>query len=121
MTKKNFNYERNPIKEKFYRGQKWKRCAKSFADSKHWICEQCGNVRLWNAVREGKVYEKDFARMLQVHHKKEVDETKILNGSDDLYDWNNLELLCVFCHNEERKQICAKGYELKDGKMIKIV
>lgn len=37
-----------------------------------------------------------------VHHKEYLNETNFTNDEVSL-DWNNLELLCIDCHNEEHK------------------
>lgn len=109
-----FEYERDPIKQKFYNSAAWKRCAASYARSKGWICEKCGNRNI-NPSRQ--IY-----RQLQVHHKIPIS----LGNIDDpniALNHDNLELLCITCHNKERfgeKPICQEGYTLIKGRLVKI-
>lgn len=112
-------YERNQIKQTFYNGYRWRRCRKAFAESKCWICELCGNRNIEYFNEDGS--KRDIYKQLQVHHKDEILEEDILNGNNEkLYGFDNLQLLCLKCHDQQRKgDICAKGYELIKGRMVK--
>lgn len=66
----------------FYQSVEWKRCRKSFILSRYGLCERCGNPGTY------------------VHHKDYITS----NNVDDVnitLNWNNLELLCHDCHNQE--------------------
>ena len=114
MESKNKRYEMDAIKQKFYESSQWRKVSKAFKASKGYLCEQCGNQNINN--------ELNFERQLQVHHVKEITIEDIVNqNANILYDWNNLKLLCVICHNAERKgTVCATGYELVKGRLVKI-
>lgn len=70
----------------FYNSSRWRKNAKAFAESKHWICERCAS-------------RCDDRRYI-VHHKVHLTADNI---SDDYlaYGWDNLKLLCIDCHNRE--------------------
>lgn len=70
----------------FYNNSRWRRNAKAFAESKHWLCERCRS-------------RCDDRRYI-VHHRIHLNEKNI---KDDYiaYGWGNLELLCIDCHNRE--------------------
>ncbi|WP_044502814.1 HNH endonuclease [Megasphaera massiliensis] len=73
----------------FYNSTRWRKCAKEFAKSKLYICERCHNQY---RPKPGK------KRRYIVHHKKPLTPDNI----DDeyiAYGWDNLELLCLECHN----------------------
>ena len=70
----------------FYNSKKWQRARKLCISRNHGICERCG---------------KAFAsRKLIVHHKVYLNETNIHDENISL-NQDNLELLCIDCHNEE--------------------
>ena len=68
--------------EAFYRSKAWKQCRRSFFIAKHGICERCGGP--------GKI----------VHHKIYLTPQNI-NDPNVTLNFDNLELLCQECHNEE--------------------
>lgn len=54
---------------------------------------------------------KEYRRKYIVHHKEHLTADNI--GNDKIaYDFNNLELLCIDCHNAEHK---ATNGAVKDG------
>jgi 5-methylcytosine-specific restriction endonuclease McrA len=113
MHDKSFTYERDPIKQRFYKSSAWRRCAASYAQGQAWICERCGNR---NINPDRSIYGQ-----LQVHHKIPITLENI-NDPNIALNHENLELLCITCHNKERadnKQICQDGYELINGRMVK--
>ena len=69
--------------KKFYHSDKWKRTQKAYKSFKHGICERCG---------------KPNAEI--VHHKKYLNDER-LNNPEYSLNWENLELLCINCHNKE--------------------
>lgn len=68
--------------KEFYESKAWKKCRKGFMQSKHYICEKCG----------------DSAYI--VHHKKHITPMNI-NDQNIILNWNNLQALCLECHNKE--------------------
>ena len=64
----------------FYNSVEWKKCREAFMKSKHYICERCG----------GSAYI--------VHHKEHITPYNINNINITL-NWNNLQALCLECHN----------------------
>lgn len=69
----------------FYDGVPWRRTRRAYARSVHKICERCGGV--------GFI----------VHHKTELTPENI-NDDRIAYGFDNLELLCLSCHNREHMQ-----------------
>lgn len=87
----------------FYHSKAWKDTQAAYMASQHYICERCGSV----------------ARI--VHHKKYITPHNISNPYITL-DWNNLEALCMDCHNAEHigSAVCAKGLKFdKNGNIVK--
>lgn len=74
-----------PLVTAFYHSPEWRKCSKSFASEKRYICERCGKYC------EGHMI---------VHHKIRLNETNVKDVNISL-NWNNLELLCIDCHNKE--------------------
>lgn len=64
----------------FYNGPAWIKCKNSFMKSKNHICERCGGVAYI------------------VHHKKYI-TPKNINDTNITLNWNNLQALCLECHN----------------------
>lgn len=88
----------------FYHSKAWRDTQAAYMASQYYICERCGSV----------------ARI--VHHKKHITPQNI-NDPCITLDWNNLEALCMDCHNAEHigGSICAKGLRFdKDGNIVKI-
>ena len=67
----------------FYNSKAWRDCAKAYKASKFGICERCKRPN-------GKM----------VHHKIHLNEYNI-NDVTLTLKWDNLELLCIDCHNAE--------------------
>ncbi len=72
----------NPQVEKFYKSMAWKKCSKSYMNSKCYICERCG--------KEGVI----------CHHKIYITVDNISDPNITL-SYSNLECLCLDCHNKE--------------------
>ena len=68
----------------FYNGKAWTRCRDAFMKSKYYICERCG------------------VAALIVHHKEYITPENI-NNPEITLNWNNLEALCIDCHNREHQ------------------
>ena len=66
----------------FYTSQKWRRVATAYMSSKSYICERCG------------------APAVICHHKQWLDDKTVHDPSIAL-SFDNLEALCIECHNAE--------------------
>ena len=87
----------------FYRSKAWRKCRDSFLISKFNMCERCGEVALI------------------VHHKTYLTPYNI-NDSNVSLNWDNLEALCLDCHNKEHmgKEVTVNGCMFDDeGNLIK--
>ena len=70
--------------KKFYKSKAWEDCRAAFYFSKHGLCECCQGP--------GKI----------VHHRIELTPDNI-NNPDITLNWDNLELVCLDCHNSIHK------------------
>ena len=75
--------------QKFYGSQAWKRCRVEYRKSVGGLCERC---KANGMIEPGYI----------VHHKQYVDVSNIQDPSI-LLNFDNLELLCMNCHNAEHK------------------
>lgn len=83
---------------KFYASAAWVRTQAAYMESRHYICERCGDVACI------------------VHHKKHI-TPKIINDPEVTLNWDNLEALCQDCHNKEhfeRGGACVNGLEFNE-------
>lgn len=64
----------------FYNSKEWIKCRDAFMESKHYICERCGRPAVI------------------CHHKKHITPQNI-NDPDITLNWDNLQALCIDCHN----------------------
>lgn len=86
----------------FYKGKAWKNTQSAYMISQHYICQRCGNV----------------ARI--VHHVKYITPQNI-NDPNITLNWDNLEALCIDCHNREHmgSDACAEGLSFNsNGELI---
>lgn len=81
--------KRDPKYFKFYHSQAWRKTAAGYLAAHGYRCERCG------AIAE------------QVHHRMPIQTPE---GWDRRFDYDNLELLCISCHNKEHKRF----YKRKD-------
>lgn len=72
----------NPVIWNFYNSTKWEKVRKAYKKYRHNLCERCGGV--------GYI----------VHHKEHLTMSNIYNPEVTI-NFNNLELLCMDCHNKE--------------------
>lgn len=68
--------------KRFYDSQVWKRTRLVYMDNVDWLCERC----------------KDTAYIL--HHKEWIDSNNV-DDLDVILNHDNLEAVCIQCHNEE--------------------
>ena len=92
--------------ENFYTTWTWRKCRKAFADAKGNICERC--------LKRGIVEAGSKDRPLEVHHKIPLTADNIKDPKVAL-NWNNLELLCKDCHDEERERKPKRWQIAPDG------
>ena len=76
----------------FYNSSRWLKCKEGFMQSKNYICERCG----------GLAYI--------CHHKEHISPQNI-NDSNITLNWDNLQALCLDCHNA----VHGKGAACIDG------
>jgi 5-methylcytosine-specific restriction enzyme A len=76
--------------EKFYNNRKWRNLSKKIKKRDNNECQMC--------KRKGK-----YARAQNVHHIKELKDYPEL-----AYEEDNLESLCISCHNEEHPEKLEK-------------
>jgi hypothetical protein len=75
----------------FYNSQRWRKTARAYAESRHYVCERCGN----QSFRGKKPKRERFI----VHHKILLTPENITDDQVTC-NWDNLELLCICCHNK---------------------
>lgn len=77
----------------FYNSKAWRECSGAYMASKNYICERCGAVAVI------------------CHHKKYINERNINNPYITL-NFDNLEALCMDCHNlEHQRQGCNVSFD----------
>lgn len=98
--------------QQFYKTKAWFKCATGYRKHVLDICERCDRAcyrkndkRYIDAKQRG-----EDVRFGIVHHKIHLNDTNINDPYISL-DWNNLELLCVDCHNKEHMQ---KNIEVRE-------
>lgn len=83
----------------FYKGKQWKRVSCLYMSSKGYVCERCGGV--------GEI----------CHHKKYITPWNINNPNVTL-NMDNLECLCMDCHNKEHSCKHSRAVFDESGNMI---
>lgn len=94
--------------KKFYKSKEWIKCRTSYIKSVHGLCERC----------EAPGYI--------VHHKVHLNKSNISNP-DITLNHNNLEYLCLDCHNEHHKfnrekiKVTREGFKFNDkGELVPV-
>ena len=95
--------------ETFYTSWKWRTCRTSFAKSKGNLCERC--------LKRGIIEAGSKDRPLEVHHKIPLTPDNVTDPKVAL-NWENLELLCKSCHDEERERREKRWKIGPDGRVI---
>lgn len=91
-----------PFAKAFYHSTEWQRCREAYAQSVHYLCEDCLKRGIY---RPGVI----------VHHIEELTPFNITNPEITL-GFNNLRLVCRDCHAKEHSE---KRYWIdEDGKII---
>lgn len=90
----------------FYKSTSWKKCKDSYIQSVHGLCERC--------EKPGYI----------VHHKVHLTQGNI-NNPEVALNHDNLEYLCLDCHNKhhdfdrEKKSVTKSGYKFNDkGELV---
>lgn len=87
--------------ERIYKSKRWQRLRKLYFELVYGLCERCGGV--------GKI----------LHHKIELTPENI-NDIEIVYGFDNLELLCTTCHNQEHHREDREDYYINElGELIK--
>ena len=76
----------------FYWTKEWRKTAALYMESRGHICERCG-------------------RLAHIIHHRQYVTPENVNDTDITLNWDNLEALCMECHNIEH---CA-GESVADG------
>lgn len=85
-----FLFEANMAQDfakQFYRSRAWQKCRAGYIASANRLCQRCLKA---GRIESGKI----------VHHKVLLTQENI-NDSIIALGWDNLELLCQDCHNQE--------------------
>lgn len=92
------------IDESFYKTRTWRRVQANYMRQAHFFCERCKKKGL---MVPAKI----------VHHKDYLTKADLKNP-EKLYSFENLEALCLDCHNAEHFKH-ERRYEIdKQGKLI---
>ena len=96
---------RNPDQVAFYHTAAWLKCRDAYASSVGNLCERCAAKGI---IRTGDI----------VHHKVHINAGNI-NDPSVLLSFDNLELLCLDCHNQEhyKEKINKRYFVDSDGKI----
>ena len=78
-----YNQTRDPKYIRFYNSQAWRTLSARYTQDKGYKCEECGKIAT------------------EVHHKRPIQTTQ---GWNERLDYDNLELLCVDCHNKKHNR-----------------
>ena len=101
---------RSPAVESFYTSWIWRKCRKTFAESKGNLCERC--------MKRGVIEPGSKDRPLEVHHKIPLTADNVTDPEISL-NWENLELLCKTCHDQERERRGGKRWKIgPDGRVL---
>ena len=99
---------RSAAVEAFYVSGKWRKCRTEYAKSVGNLCERCR--------KRGIINPGTKKQPLETHHKIRLTDENINDPSITL-NWNNLELLCKDCHDEERQRKPKRWKVGPDGRV----
>lgn len=77
----------NQFASAFYRSSRWNRCRTAYRESRGGLCERC--------LARGLIVPG-----VDVHHRIRLTPEN-LDNPDITLNWDNLELLCEECHQQE--------------------
>lgn len=107
------------INPSFYKSKAWNRVRRNYALSKYCICERCNKPVYVDGITE--YIDKEHRVKGIVHHKEHLNQKNVLDDNI-AYGTDNLELLCIECHNKEHNDpgILRNGYSFdEEGNLIK--
>lgn len=87
-SNKRYNKTRDPKYGRFYNSLAWRTLSLKYIQDKGYKCEECGSIAS------------------EVHHKKPIQTPE---GWDLRLDINNLELVCLSCHNKRHNRFIKKN------------
>lgn len=93
INDREYNKTRDKKYTRFYKEPAWIQLSQSYIAFKRYKCERCK------------------AMAAEVHHKKPIQTQE---GWELRYDWENLEALCVICHNKEHNRFKSRKRHLRD-------
>jgi len=82
--------------ERFYTTRAWKKCRAAFLQDRGGLCEKC--------LARGIIEAGSKDRPLEVHHKIPLTAENV-NDPKVALNWDNLQLLCKDCHDEEKDRV----------------
>lgn len=82
-----YNKTRDPKYGRFYNSIEWRTLSAKYLQDKGYRCERCNKIGT------------------EVHHKKAIQTPE---GWELRLDYNNLELLCIDCHNERHERFMKR-------------
>ena len=89
IRERKYNSKRDPKYKKFYNSDPWKILKEKRLQDEHYHCERCKKLAV------------------EVHHIKPIQTEE---GWPLRLDYENLEALCVKCHNKHHKRFMKKKY-----------
>lgn len=99
-------------RQQFYKSKKWYQVSSGYRKHVHNICERCG-IPTWRKNDKNYIKLKEEGQDVRfgiVHHREYLNESNFTDAWL-AYAWENLELLCVECHNKEHM---SKGDEVRE-------
>lgn len=82
-----YNRKRNKEELRFYASKDWKLLSAGYMREKGWRCERCGGIAT------------------EVHH---IVPIQSVEGWNRRLDYDNLEALCIKCHNDRHGRFGSK-------------
>lgn len=93
------------IDRKFYESQTWRDCQAAYMKKANHLCERC--------LAKGR---HEPARI--VHHRIHLTQEN-LGDPELMYGFDNLEALCIECHNtEHRRGRKVRRWKFVDGELV---
>ena len=87
IREKNYNSKRDPKYKAFYNSEEWKLLKDKKMQDEQYRCERCGNLAE------------------EVHH---IEPIQTDEGWEKRLEYDNLECLCIECHNYRHKRFQRK-------------
>ena len=91
-----FSFPVMRVAEEVYKTRQWDKCRAAYRKSVGGLCERC---KAKGIVSAGVI----------VHHKIHLTKEN-KNDPEIVFGFDNLELLCLACHNEEHKRKAKKRF-----------